>query len=352
MGHGAAPPGSSVPRTRLDATNAAKVATTLQAPTTPSRLLILARLREGPLPATELATAVGMEQSACSHQLRLLRSRLLSGGHLDLHVGSKVYRPGVNTMRISQLAERSGVPASTLRFYETAGLLSAARSPGGYRLYGEEAAVRLAFIGAAKRLGLPLEEIAELLKVWESGVCAEVKADLRPRVAARIADANGRAAELAAFTATLRQALERLDALPDRPVPCDPDCGLLVPGSPVDASFSAGHEALDGEPVNSRAERWRTAPVACSLDGDGVAERTAQWRRLVGDAVVQKIGNGIRLTIPADRATDITALAVAEQRCCPFFDFRLHLDGPVLHLEVRAPDEGAGLLAELFGPGA
>lgn len=74
MGHGAAPPSSNVPRTRLDAAGAAKVATTLQALATPSRLLILARLREGPLPATELAAEVGMEQSACSHQLRLLRN--------------------------------------------------------------------------------------------------------------------------------------------------------------------------------------------------------------------------------------------------------------------------------------
>jgi DNA-binding transcriptional ArsR family regulator len=63
-----------VPRVRLDATSAARVATTLQALATPSRLLILARLREGPLAATALAAEVGMEQSACSHQLRLLRN--------------------------------------------------------------------------------------------------------------------------------------------------------------------------------------------------------------------------------------------------------------------------------------
>ncbi len=74
MGHGAAPAKNAVPRTRLDADNAARVATTLQALATPSRLLILARLREGPCAATELATEVGMEQSACSHQLRLLRN--------------------------------------------------------------------------------------------------------------------------------------------------------------------------------------------------------------------------------------------------------------------------------------
>ncbi|WUH95289.1 metalloregulator ArsR/SmtB family transcription factor [Streptomyces sp. NBC_00433] len=75
MGHGASTPDSGEPpRTRLTTANAAQVATTLQALSTPSRLLILARLREGPCAATELAAAVGQEQSACSHQLRLLRN--------------------------------------------------------------------------------------------------------------------------------------------------------------------------------------------------------------------------------------------------------------------------------------
>ncbi|WP_369184703.1 ArsR/SmtB family transcription factor [Streptomyces sp. Y1] len=73
MGHGAAP-SIAVPHTRLDAVSAARVATTLQALATPSRLLILSRLREGPCAATELAAEVGLEQSACSHQLRLLRN--------------------------------------------------------------------------------------------------------------------------------------------------------------------------------------------------------------------------------------------------------------------------------------
>ena len=56
------------------------------------------------------------------------------------------------------------------------------------------------------------------------------------------------------------------------------------------------------------------------------------------------------MTAPADRAPDITALAVAEQQCCPFYDFRVHLDGPVLHLEIRAPREAADLLSDLFSP--
>ncbi|ONH27492.1 ArsR/SmtB family transcription factor [Pseudofrankia asymbiotica] len=98
MGHGAAPPASRVPRPRLDAASAAKVATTLQALATPSRLLILARLREGPLAATELASEVGMEQSACSHQLRLLR-------HLGLVVGTRTGRSVVYALYDNHVAE-------------------------------------------------------------------------------------------------------------------------------------------------------------------------------------------------------------------------------------------------------
>ncbi|MFF9127385.1 ArsR/SmtB family transcription factor [Streptomyces sp. NPDC014889] len=98
MGHGAKLPTDSVPRTRLDAASAARVATTLQALATPSRLLILARLREGPLPATELAAEVGMEQSACSHQLRLLRN-------LGLVTGTRQGRSVVYALYDNHVAE-------------------------------------------------------------------------------------------------------------------------------------------------------------------------------------------------------------------------------------------------------
>lgn len=73
MGHGVND-GDTTPAARLTAATAAHVASTLQALAAPSRLLILARLREGPCPVTELAEQIGLEQSAVSHQLRLLRN--------------------------------------------------------------------------------------------------------------------------------------------------------------------------------------------------------------------------------------------------------------------------------------
>ncbi|MFH9663207.1 ArsR/SmtB family transcription factor [Streptomyces sp. NPDC017248] len=74
MGHGADDTNHATPRERLDAAGATDVAATLQALATPSRLYILARLQEGPCAVGDLAEAVGMEASACSHQLRLLRN--------------------------------------------------------------------------------------------------------------------------------------------------------------------------------------------------------------------------------------------------------------------------------------
>jgi DNA-binding transcriptional ArsR family regulator len=87
MGHGT-DSGKSA-RERLDAVGSASVATMLQALATPSRLLILARLAEGPCSAGDLASAAGLERSACSHQLRLLKNLGLVTG--ERHGRSIVY---------------------------------------------------------------------------------------------------------------------------------------------------------------------------------------------------------------------------------------------------------------------
>lgn len=67
---------------QLDASFAAAVAEQMQALATPSRVLILGRLRAGATTVTELAGSIGMEPSAVSHQLRLLR-------HLGFVVGRR-----------------------------------------------------------------------------------------------------------------------------------------------------------------------------------------------------------------------------------------------------------------------
>ena len=67
---------------------------------------------------------------------------------------------------IGEVAERSGVAPSTLRYYEEIGLLqSARRFAGGRRVFDGDALRRLRFIGRLKRLGFSLEEISHLNQV-------------------------------------------------------------------------------------------------------------------------------------------------------------------------------------------
>lgn len=88
--------------------------------------------------------------------------------------------------------------------------------------------------------------------------------------------------------------------------------------------------------------------MACSLTCTNLGERSAELWTTVGGAERTAMPDGRRLPLPAERAAAVAALSAAEQECCLFFDFRLHLDGPSPHLEVRAPAEGAALLDTLF----
>src|SRR4051794_19518788 len=96
------------------------------------------------------------------------------------------------TLSIGEVAARSGVAASALRFYEDAGLVHADRSDGGQRRYARDELRRLAFIRVAQRVGLTLEEIRAALatlpdqrtptaKDWE-----RLSRSWRPRLDAQI----------------------------------------------------------------------------------------------------------------------------------------------------------------------
>lgn len=110
------------------------------------------------------------------------------------------------SLTIGRLAERAGVGIDTVRFYERAGLLPlAARSGGGYRLYGEDDIARLRFIRRAKALGFSLEDIAELLTLSAGGSRAPIK-QLAER---RLADLDARIAELGRMRAALAQSAQQ-----------------------------------------------------------------------------------------------------------------------------------------------
>ncbi|WP_029150303.1 redox-sensitive transcriptional activator SoxR [Microbacterium indicum] len=72
-------------------------------------------------------------------------------------------------LTIGQLAQRSGVNASALRFYEQRGLITSRRSAGNQRRYEQAMLRRVAFIRAAQAVGLRLEEIADALASLPEG---------------------------------------------------------------------------------------------------------------------------------------------------------------------------------------
>lgn len=66
-------------------------------------------------------------------------------------------------LTVGQLAERSGVATSAIRFYESRGLVHSRRTTGNQRRYPQAELRRVAFIRTAQRVGLSLDEIAEAL---------------------------------------------------------------------------------------------------------------------------------------------------------------------------------------------
>lgn len=111
-------------------------------------------------------------------------------------------------MRIGELARRTGVNPKTIRFYEEIGLLSPPQRTGsGYRTYGEEQVRQMEFILRAKRLGLSLEEIRDIIRIREGGEppCVHV-ARLLER---RLAELKRMQAELQELQRALEATLQR-----------------------------------------------------------------------------------------------------------------------------------------------
>jgi MerR family transcriptional regulator, redox-sensitive transcriptional activator SoxR len=100
----------------------------------------------------------------------------------------------VPLLSIGEVARRSGVPASALRFYEDAGLVQSVRGAGGARQYPRTALRRIAVIQAAKAVGMPLAEVKSAFDALPRGR-TPTKADWeqlsrswRARLDERIAD--------------------------------------------------------------------------------------------------------------------------------------------------------------------
>ncbi len=124
-------------------------------------------------------------------------------------------------MNIGEVAERTGLPAKTIRYYEEIGLITPHRSANGYRSFDDTHAHKLAFLGRARGLGFSIEECRALLALYEDR--ARASADVKRIAAGHLADIEAKMAELAAMRDTLSELIDQCagDHRPDCPILAD-----------------------------------------------------------------------------------------------------------------------------------
>ena len=112
-----------------------------------------------------------------------------------------------------------GLTAKMLRYYERIGLLApAGRTDSGYRQYGAEDLRVLAFVRRSRELGFSLEEIRQLLSLWQDRQRAS--ADVKALAKRHIAELDQKIAELTRLRSTLGELVSCChgDASPECPI--------------------------------------------------------------------------------------------------------------------------------------
>ncbi|MCI5040599.1 MAG: Cu(I)-responsive transcriptional regulator [Donghicola eburneus] len=121
-------------------------------------------------------------------------------------------------MNIGEVAERSGIPPKTIRYYEDIGLVRPQRSSNGYRAFREADLHKLAFLGRARALGFSIEDCRNLLSLYEDETreSAQVKTIAEEQLSA----IDDKIAQLQEMRETLSHLVEAChgDHRPDCPI--------------------------------------------------------------------------------------------------------------------------------------
>jgi MerR family transcriptional regulator, copper efflux regulator len=129
-------------------------------------------------------------------------------------------------VRIGELADRAGISAKAIRYYEQVGILAPpARTPSGYRAYDPSVLGRLGFVRAAQALGFTLGEIRQVIAFRDHGTvpCGHVAGLLRQRAA----ELDRRIAELQQLRGELGRLAERAASLDPEDCPPERICHVI-----------------------------------------------------------------------------------------------------------------------------
>ncbi len=121
-------------------------------------------------------------------------------------------------MNIGETAEKSGLPAKTIRYYEDIGLIAPHRGANGYRDFSDKDLHLLAFIARARGLGFSIEDVRALLSLWQDR--ARASGDVKRVAEEHLTAIDAKMAELAQMRATLAGLVACChgDARPDCPI--------------------------------------------------------------------------------------------------------------------------------------
>ncbi len=122
-------------------------------------------------------------------------------------------------MNIGKIAQRTGIPAKTIRYYEDIGLIYPLRDPNGYRAFRESDYHKLAFLGRARTLGFTIEDCRTLLALYEDE--SRASSDVKQLAEQHLEQIDKKLTQLHEMRATLSRLVSAC-AGDDRP-----DCPIL-----------------------------------------------------------------------------------------------------------------------------
>ena len=122
-------------------------------------------------------------------------------------------------MNIGEVADKAGIPAKTIRYYEDIGLIPPARrAESGYRDYDDRDLATLRFVQRARSLGFPVKDVGALLALWHDN--ARASAEVKRLAADHVGEIDRKLSELGSMRRTLVDLMERChgDDRPDCPI--------------------------------------------------------------------------------------------------------------------------------------